>query len=108
MSIDNTTSLIVVLEGTKDIEKNGKIIRFATVGANLNTIRGLVAEKLNIIAPLEDIMLLNQNGHLLDDIDQVKNQQVLYISLKEKIKAAIPGPASLPFVGSLYELLPNM
>lgn len=108
MSTDNTTSLIVVLKGSNDIENNGKIIRFATVGANLNTVRGLAAEKLSITAPLEDILLLNQNGDLLDGIDQVKNQQVVYVDLKEKLKTVIPGPTSLPFVGSLYELLPNM
>lgn len=107
MSADNTTSLIVALKGTSNIEKDGRIIRFGS-GANLDTIRGLAAEKLGIAGGYTDIQLLNENGNLLAGIDAAKDQQVVYIGLKQQIKDIIPGPANLPFVGSLYELLPNM
>ncbi|KAI7893107.1 cytochrome P450 [Mucor mucedo] len=107
MSADNTTSLIVALKGTSNIEKDGRIIRFGN-GANLDTIRGLAAEKLGIAVGYTDIQLLNENGDLLAGIDAAKDQQVVYIGLKQQIKDVIPGPVNLPFVGSLYELLPNL
>lgn len=107
MSSDNTTSLIVVLKGASDIETQGKIIRFGN-GANLDTVRGLAAEKLSITGNPADIQLLNEKGELLSGIDAARDQQVVYIDVKQQIKDVIPGPASLPFVGSLYEMLPNM
>lgn len=107
MSTDNTTSLIVALKGTADIEKDGRIIRFGN-GANLDNIRGLAAEKLGIAGGYANIQLLNDKGDLLAGIDAAKDQQVVYIGLKQQIKDVIPGPVSLPFVGSLYELLPNL
>lgn len=107
MSTDNTTSLIVVLKGSTDVENDGRIIRFGN-GANLNTIRGLVAEKLSIAGATDDIQLLNEKDEILGGIDALKNQQVVYVDLKQHIKDVIPGPACLPFVGSLYEMLPNM
>lgn len=107
MLTDNTTSLIVVLKGSTDIEKDGRIIRFGN-GANLDTVRSLAAEKLGIAGGYADIQLLNDQGETLTGIDAVKNQQIVLIDLKQQIKDVIPGPANLPFVGSLYELLPNM
>ena len=107
MSTDNTTSLIVVLKGAKDIESEGRIIRFGN-GANLDTVRGLAAEKLSITGGYADIQLLNEKGELLGGIDAVRDQQIVYVDIKDQIKDVIPGPVSLPFVGSLYEMLPNM
>ena len=108
MSENTTTSLIVVLEGT-DVEKDGKIIVFGS-GANLNTVRGLAAEKLAIpgTIPQEDILLRNASGKLLEGIDDVRNQQVVHVSLRQHIKDVIPGPRKLPFIGSVRELLPDM
>ncbi|RCH99088.1 hypothetical protein CU098_003718 [Rhizopus stolonifer] len=107
MSTDNTTSLIVVFKGTADVEQDGRIIRFGN-GANLDTVRGLIAEKLSIAGGIADIQLLNSKGELLDGIDAVRNQQVVYVDMKQHIKDIIPGPSRLPFVGSLYEMLPNI
>lgn len=107
MSKDNTTSLIVVLKGSKDVENDGRIIRFGT-GANLDTVRGLVAEKLSIAGNPSDIQLLNDKDELLGGIDALRNQQVVYVDVKQHIKDVIPGPSNLPFVGALYEMLPNM
>lgn len=107
MSKDNTTSLIVVLKGSKDVEGEGRIIRFGN-GANLDTVRGLVAEKLSIAGNPSDIELLNEKDELLGGIDALRNQQVVYVDVKDHIKNVIPGPSSLPFVGSLYEMLPNI
>ncbi|CAO3620404.1 unnamed protein product [Mucor fragilis] len=107
MSKDNTTSLIVVLKGSKDVENDGRIIRFGN-GANLETVRGLAAEKLSIAGNPSDIQLLNDKDELLGGIDALRNQQVVYVDVKEHIKDVIPGPASLPFVGALYEMLPNI
>ncbi|KAI8149551.1 cytochrome P450 [Fennellomyces sp. T-0311] len=108
MSENTTTSLIVVLEGT-DIEKDGRIIVFGS-GANLNTVRGLASEKLAIpgTIPQEDILLRNSSGKLLEGIDEVRNQQVVNVSLRQQITDVIPGPRKLPFIGSVRELLPDM
>lgn len=107
MITDNTTSLIVVLKGSVNLEKDGHIIRFGN-GANLDTVRSLAAEKLSIAGGHSDIQLLNKKGEILTEIDAVRDQQVIFIDMKQQIKDVIPGPANLPFVGSLYELLPNM
>ncbi|KAI7907546.1 cytochrome P450 [Cokeromyces recurvatus] len=107
MVFDNTTSLIIALKGSTNIEDEGRIIRFGN-GANLDTIRGLAAEKLSIVSGIADIQFLDVNERLIDSIDSLRNQQVVYIDMKQQIKEIIPGPACLPFVGSLYELLPNI
>lgn len=107
MSTDNTTSLIVVLRNTSDVEKDGRIIRFGN-GANLDTIRSLAAEKLAITGGYANIQLFNSNGELLGGIDDLRQQQVVYVDIKELIRETVPGPTKLPFVGSLYEMLPNM
>ncbi|KAG1369048.1 hypothetical protein G6F61_012665 [Rhizopus arrhizus] len=107
MSTDNTTSLIVVLRNTSDVEKDGRIIRFGN-GANLDTIRSLAAEKLAITGGYANIQLFNSNGELLGGIDDLRQQQVVYIDTKELIRETVPGPTKLPFVGSLYEMLPNL
>ncbi|KAG1472749.1 hypothetical protein G6F56_001347 [Rhizopus delemar] len=107
MATDNTTSLIVVLKNTTDIEKDGRIIRFGS-GANLDTVRGLAAERLGIAGGYANLQLLNSKGDLLGGIDDLRNQQVVYVGTKELIRETIPGPTKLPFVGSLYDMLPNM
>ena len=109
MSENNITSLIVVLAKlSNDVENQGKIIVFGS-GANLNTVRSLAAEKLGISSsvPLEDIILRSPSSRILEGIDDIRNQQVIYVDLKEHIKDVIPGPQKLPFVGSLYSLMPN-
>ncbi|OBZ91307.1 hypothetical protein A0J61_00634 [Choanephora cucurbitarum] len=107
MTTDNTTSLIVAFKGVTDIERDGRIIRFGN-GANLDTIRGLIAEKLSIAGGIADIQLLDSNGELIETVDAARDQQVVYVDHKQKIKDVIPGPTRLPFVGSLYEMLPNL
>ncbi|KAI9300169.1 hypothetical protein BJ944DRAFT_244450, partial [Cunninghamella echinulata] len=56
-----TTSLIVALKGASDIEKEGHIIRFGN-GANLDTVRGLAAEKLAINGNTQELILLDGKG----------------------------------------------
>lgn len=109
MSEDTTTSLIVVLQGSKNVEQDGRIIVFGS-GANINTVRGLATEKLGIAGstPTDNVLLRDGNGRLLDGIDQVRQQQVVYVDLQDQIKDVIPGPRSLPFIGALREFMPNM
>ncbi|KAI9302317.1 cytochrome P450, partial [Cunninghamella echinulata] len=102
-----TTSLIVALNGASDIEKEGQVIRFGN-GANLDTIRGLAAEKLAINGNTQELILLDGKGDVLNGIDDVRQQQVVYVDLPQKIIETIPGPTKLPFVGNLYDLLPNI
>ncbi|KAI8979229.1 cytochrome P450 [Mycotypha africana] len=96
LETDNTTSLIAVLkDSSKTIEQDGRIIRFGN-GANLNTVRGLVADKLNIVAAPQDICFFTREGKLLESIDDLRSQQVVYVDLEEQIKDVIPGPPRLP------------
>ncbi|KAI8097025.1 cytochrome P450 [Halteromyces radiatus] len=104
--MSDTTSLIVALKGSKDLEKTGKIIRFGN-GANLDTVRGLAAEKLAIGGNSQDLVLLDGSDRLLDGIDDLRKQQVVYVDLPESVKEIIPGPTKLPFVGNLYEFVPD-
>ncbi|KAI8886916.1 cytochrome P450 [Backusella circina FSU 941] len=107
MSINDTTTLIVALRGDKDTEKNGRIIRFGN-GANLDTIRGLAAEKLDIVVDYTCIQLYNGMGELLQGIEDARNQQVVYVDMDKPISESVPGPIKLPFVGNVYDLLPNL
>ncbi|CAO3627588.1 unnamed protein product [Cunninghamella blakesleeana] len=101
-----TTSLIVALKGANDLETEGKIVRFGN-GANLDTIRSLAAEKLGISGNTQELILLDGNNRVLSGIDDLRQQQVVYIDLPNKIIEVLPGPTKLPFVGNLYDLLPN-
>ncbi|KAG0168861.1 hypothetical protein DFQ28_004492 [Apophysomyces sp. BC1034] len=102
-----TTSLIIALKGKSNLEKNGHIIRIEN-SANLNTFRSLAAEKLGITCSLADMTLENTSGEALTNIDEVRKQQVVFIALKDRIKDVIPGPTKLPYVGNLYDLLPDI
>lgn len=95
----DTTSLIVALKGSDNIEVDGHIIRIGN-GANTNTVRSLASEKLGLAIPLDDISLETATGEVLTEIDRVRSQQVVYINCKERIKDVIPGPRGLPMVGS--------
>lgn len=103
------TSLIVVLQrDSGDIENQGKIINFGS-GASVDTVRNLAMEKLGISTiPAKDVLLLDGSGKSIDTMDQVRQQQVVRVDMKEHIKDVIPGPTKYPFVGSIRELLPNM
>lgn len=102
---DSNVSLIVALKGSTDLEKDGRIIRFGS-DANLNTVRGLAAEKLGIAGDIEELVLLDASDKLLGGINQVREQQVVYVDHKDHIKE-VPSPRGLPFVGNLPEMLPN-
>ncbi|KAF7726609.1 hypothetical protein EC973_008573 [Apophysomyces ossiformis] len=106
MSENTITSLIVVRKDSTDIEKDGRIIRFGN-GANLDTIRSLAAEKLGIVGSA-DVLLYDGSGKLVPGVDEARRQQVLYIDLKDQIKEVIPGPTKLPFVGNLYDMVPDI
>lgn len=108
MTKDTITSLIVVLEGSQQIENDGKIIVFGN-GASIDTVRNLAIEKLAIARniPLANILLRDGSGNILDGIDQVRQQQVVYVGIKGSIKTTIPGPVKYPFTGSIREILPE-
>lgn len=103
------TSVIVVLErDSTDIENKGKIINFGD-GASVDTVRNLAMDKLGISTiPANDVVLLDGSGKPIDTMDQMRQQQVVRVDVKEHIKDVIPGPTKYPFVGSIRELLPNM
>lgn len=101
-----TLPLIIVLKGTQNLEQDGQIIQIGN-GANTNTVRGLAAEKLGLAIPLEDIILETSEGVELTEIDKVKEEKVVYIRPRDKIKD-VPGPRRLPMVGNVYEMLPDL
>lgn len=104
--MSETISLIVALKGCNNIEAEGKIIRIGN-GANTNTVRSLAAEKLGLAIPLNDIILETSTGVELTEIEMVRLQQVVYIHFHQQIKE-VPGPARLPMVGNLYEMMPDL
>lgn len=101
-----TLPLIIALKDTQNIEKDGQIIQIGN-GANTNTVRGLAAEKLGLAIPLEDIILETVDGKELTEIEKVKEQNVVYIKPRDKIKN-VPGPRRLPMVGNVYDMLPDL
>jgi cytochrome P450/NADPH-cytochrome P450 reductase len=104
---ENCISLIVALKGCESIEADGHIISIGN-GANTNTVRSLAAEKLGLAVGLDNIILETASGIILTEIEKVRLQQVVYISLVEKIKDTIPGPRRLPMVGNLYDMMPDL
>ncbi|KAI9033750.1 cytochrome P450 [Phycomyces nitens] len=100
-------SLFVVLKGSDNVERDGKMICFDS-GDDLDTIRGHIADALSIMSPKEEILLLDDSESILNSRAAIFNQQLVYVDLKDQIKHTIPGPISIPFVGSLYEMLPNI
>ncbi|KAI8368250.1 cytochrome P450 [Radiomyces spectabilis] len=98
--------LIVALKNASNVAEEGHIIQVGN-GASIDTVKSLAAEKLATSAPLADITLEDACGNRLTEIDAVRSQQVVYLSLKEQIKDVIPGPRKLPYVGNLYDLAPD-
>jgi cytochrome P450/NADPH-cytochrome P450 reductase len=105
--MSGTTSLIIAVKGSENIEVDGHIIRIGN-GANTNTVRNLASEKLGLAIPLDEIILETSTGEVLTEIDRVRSQQIIYINFKEQIKDVIPGPRRLPMVGNLYDMLPDL
>jgi hypothetical protein len=102
-----TFSLIVVLKGSKSIEEDGRVIRFGS-NASTNTVRTLAAEQLDLIVPVDDIVLETATGVLLTEVEMVRLQKVVYVRLVQEIIEVIPGPRGLPFVGNLYDMMPDL
>lgn len=106
---ENTTLIVTLKRDSQDIEENGKIISFSSDATSMNTVCELAMEKLGIASnvPLTDIVLLDSSHQPINTMDQVRQQQVVYVDLKTKIKD-VPGPPKYPFVGSIGSLLPDV
>lgn len=103
----STTSLIVAIKGTDNVEQDGAIVRFGA-GASMDTLRGLVAEKLSIATGSQDLILEDGNGNILSGIDHARQQQVIYVNLGDQVKLPAVPRRTLPYFGNLYEMLPDM
>ncbi|KAI9018068.1 cytochrome P450 [Phycomyces nitens] len=103
----NTTSLIVALKGAHDLEEEGYIIQIGN-GASVENVRNLAAEKLDVVGSTADITLEDSEGNPLNEIDQIRSQKVVYLNPKDSIKDVIPGPTKLPYIGNLYDMMPDM
>ncbi|KAL0087063.1 cytochrome P450 [Phycomyces blakesleeanus] len=103
----NLTSLIVAVKGAQDLEEEGYIIQIGN-GASVDTVRNLAAEKLDIVGSTANIVLEDAEGNTLDEIDRIRSQKVVYLNTKDSIKSVIPGPTKLPYIGNLYEMMPDM
>jgi cytochrome P450/NADPH-cytochrome P450 reductase len=101
------TSLIAVLQSSANVEEDGVIIQLSS-GSTLQTVRTNIAKKLGVFVPLEEIVFYSSEKTLLQDMDEIRKQQIIYVSVVGGIKPVIPGPTKYPLVGSLYELLPDM
>ncbi|KAI8580599.1 hypothetical protein K450DRAFT_299354 [Umbelopsis ramanniana AG] len=103
----STTSLIVAIKGTDNVENDGVIVRFGT-GASMDTLRSLIADKLGIATGYQDLILEDGDGKLLSGIDHVRQQQVVYVNLKDQVKLPAVPKHTLPYFGNLYDMLPDM
>ncbi|KAI8981092.1 cytochrome P450 [Pilobolus umbonatus] len=103
----DTITLIVAFKECKDIEKDGHIIHFHT-NSTIDTLRSLAAEKLSVQCNLNDVQLLDEEDHVIDTMDNISQQHVVFVDTKDPIIEVIPGPRKLPIVGSLYEMLPDL
>jgi hypothetical protein len=101
------TLLIAAIKGTDNIESNNATIKFDS-GASMDKVRSLVAEKLGIACGHQNLILEDGDGKLLSDIDQVRQQQVIYVNLKDQVKLPAVPKRSLPYFGNLYEMLPDL
>lgn len=103
----STTTLIVAIKGTDNVERDGAIVRLES-GASMDTLRSRIAEKLAITNGVEDLILEDANGGSLTTIDQICKQQTIYVNLADQIKLPAVPTGTLPYFGNLYQLLPDM
>lgn len=101
------TNLVVVLQISKNVEKDGVIVQFSE-GSTLQTLRSIISKKLGIFVPLDEIILYDSNRTILEDMEEIHKQQTIYVSVAGGIKTHFPGPRKYPLVGSLYDLLPDL
>ncbi|KAI8078481.1 cytochrome P450 [Thamnidium elegans] len=101
------TSLIAVLQTSTNVEKDGVIIQLSG-GSTLQTVRTTISKKLGVFVPLDEIMLYNAEKVILEDMEEIRKQQTIYVSVVGGIKTQFPGPRKYPLIGSLYELLPDL
>ncbi|ORX53232.1 cytochrome P450 [Hesseltinella vesiculosa] len=96
--------IVVCLKG----DTTNQVIQVADEKAKLDNIRQLAAEALHILVDdTREILLYNSSGRLLGGVDDIWQEQVIYVDLPCHVKDAIPGPTKLPIVGNLYDLMPN-
>jgi hypothetical protein len=103
----STTSLIVAIKGTDNVEQDGAIVRLEA-GASMDTLRSRIADKLAIATDKEGLILEDTNGDRLTTIEQARKQQVIFVNLDDQIKLPAVPARTLPYFGNLYELLPDM
>lgn len=101
------TSLIAVLQTSTNIEEDGVIIQFST-GTSLQTLRSIIAKKLGVFVSLSEILLYNSENTILQDMEEIRKQKTIFVSVVGGIKTVVPGPRKYPIIGSLYELLPDL
>jgi hypothetical protein len=107
MENSSSFSLVVVLKDSNSIEEDGRVIRFG-INANINTVRALAAEQLDLLVPADDVVLETETGVLLTEVEIVRLQQVVYVRLVQEIVKVTPGPRGLPIVGNFYDMMPDM
>ncbi|CAO3680931.1 unnamed protein product [Umbelopsis ramanniana] len=101
------TSLIAAIKGTDNVESNGATITFDN-GASMDKLRSLVADQLGIASGHQDLILEDANGNVLSEIDQVRQQEVIYVNLKDQVRLPAVPKRSLPYFGNLYDMLPDL
>jgi cytochrome P450/NADPH-cytochrome P450 reductase len=101
------TSLIAAIKGTDNVESNGATIKFDN-GASMDKLRSLVADNLGIASGHQDLILEDANGNVLSEIDQVRQQEVIYVNLKGQVRLPAVPKRSLPYFGNLYDMLPDL
>ncbi|ORE13712.1 cytochrome P450 [Rhizopus microsporus] len=70
--------------------------------------RSFIAKRLGLFVPLNEILIYDLKQKELTDMESIRQQEIIYISVLGGIKDKIPGPRKLPFIGNIYDLLPNL
>ncbi|KAL4207501.1 hypothetical protein AB4K20DRAFT_1870188 [Rhizopus microsporus] len=88
-------------------DKNGEIIEY-TEDTSMPIFRSFIAKRLGLFVPLNEILIYDLKQKELTDMESIRQQEIIYISVLGGIKDKIPGPRKLPFIGNIYDLLPNL
>lgn len=88
-------------------DKNGEIVEY-TEDTSMPIFRSFIAKRLGLFVPLNEILIYDLKQKELNDMESIRQQEIIYISVLGGIKDKIPGPRKLPFIGNIYDLLPNL
>ncbi|KAI8355689.1 cytochrome P450 [Blakeslea trispora] len=101
-----STPIIIALKGSQNISSEGCIIEIDH-DADLVKVKTVAKTKLGLSVSLAQILLQEEDGTELDDMQKLRDQKVVYVDLKDSIKEVFRVPGRLPMIGNLYNMMPD-